>query len=171
MSKAKAMPLNQLFNNPVYYYFIIFITLTILFHLIWGTVWFFDYIIEPVNTLYAGLASTLLSWMGWQTTAEGTSVVSPFFHMNIAIGCDGIQATAMFIIAMLPLSTDWKHKGKGIIIGIFCLCLLNLIRIISLYFTGVYFPSIFEFMHIQFWQVTFIIAAGLLWMYWFGSKK
>ena len=47
------------------------------------------------------------------------------------------------------------------------LLLINLIRIVSLYYFGVWFsPKVFEVMHLEVWQMAFILMPILLWLFW-----
>jgi exosortase/archaeosortase family protein len=39
------------------------------------------------------------------------------------------------------------------------LVILNVVRICSLYYVGVLFPSSFEFMHLELWPALIVIAA------------
>ncbi len=46
------------------------------------------------------------------------------------------------------------------------LLLLNLVRIVSLFYIQIHFPRAFEVMHIEVWQVLFIFLAIALWALW-----
>ena len=59
-----------------------------------------------------------------------------------------------------------EKKNPGCYPGHFLLFLLNLVRIISLFLTGVYYPDLSDVMHTEVWQVVFILAAVLLWAAW-----
>jgi len=57
-------------------------------------------------------------------------------------------------------------KLVGFFIGIAVLFTFNILRVVSLFFTGVYFPKAFDFMHVEVWQVLFILFAIGLWIFW-----
>ena len=46
------------------------------------------------------------------------------------------------------------------------LMLLNLARIVSLFYIQIHFPRAFEVMHIEVWQALFIFLAIALWAWW-----
>lgn len=53
----------------------------------------------------------------------------------------------------------------------FKLFALNVGRIVSLFLTGIYFPKAFNVMHVEVWQVLFIIFAIGLWIFWIKWTK
>ena len=48
----------------------------------------------------------------------------------------------------------------------FVLLSMNLVRLISLYYAGVYVPSLFEALHVEVWQAVFIFVPIVLWVIW-----
>ena len=57
-------------------------------------------------------------------------------------------------------------KIPGMLIGTVCLMVLNLVRIISLFYIRIHFPSVFEIMHVDVWQTLFVLVAILFWILW-----
>ena len=51
-------------------------------------------------------------------------------------------------------------------LGMAVLLAFNVVRIISLYYTGVYFPKAFETMHIDVWQALYIFLPIFFWIVW-----
>jgi exosortase/archaeosortase family protein len=43
---------------------------------------------------------------------------------------------------------------------------LNIVRLVTLFLAGVYLPSIFEFLHTDFWQACFVFMPLALWLAW-----
>ena len=107
-----------------------------------------------------------LNLFGMGTTASGGMISSPRFSVNIARGCDAIEAMALFAIALLTFPARWIYKLTGLLTGIALLFSLNILRIVSLFLTGIWFPSAFEMMHVEVWQVVFIVFAIALWIFW-----
>lgn len=76
---------------------------------------------------------------------------------------------ALYISALLSFPAGWKYKFAGFFGGIAILFTLNIVRIVSLFLTRVYFPIFFEIMHVDVWQAGFVIfAISLLacWLIW-----
>ena len=57
-------------------------------------------------------------------------------------------------------------KIPGMLLGTVCLMVLNLARIISLFYVRKHFPSVFEVMHVDVWQTLFVLLAILFWILW-----
>jgi exosortase/archaeosortase family protein len=132
----------------------------------WFSEWFNSHINPKITAINAFLSSKILNLLGQGTSSGGETIFSPAFSISVARGCDGVEAMAIFAAALLSFPIPWRKKIPGVFIGIFLLFLLNLIRIVSLFLTGVYYPSLSEVMHTEVWQVVFILAAVALWAAW-----
>ena len=116
----------------------------------------------------AKLTAMFLNAVGDDATVDGVNVVSPRWSLEIRSGCDGIQASAFFVFAVLtsPVSVSLRARAAPMLVGTLILLLLNLVRIISLYYTGVYSPSLFELMHVDVWQAVFVFLPLTFWVVW-----
>ena len=52
------------------------------------------------------------------------------------------------------------------LLGTLFLLLLNVVRIVSLYYSGAYYPRMFDVLHIDLWQPMFILLPLVLWLMW-----
>jgi exosortase/archaeosortase family protein len=68
-------------------------------------------------------------------------------------------------IAVFPVK--WAYKWKGLLYGTIFLFVLNIIRIITLFLAGVHVRSIFDFLHVELWQIIFIAMTIFVWLYWY----
>lgn len=98
--------------------------------------------------------------------ANGTRVWSRRFSVDILHGCDAIAPTALFVAAVLAFPASFLSKIPGVVVGALVLAVVNLIRIIALFFTGIHFPRAFEAMHVDVWQPVFILLSLMLWVSW-----
>lgn len=153
---------------PVLKYIGGFIIFTIIFYILTDADWF-ETIRRPIIAVYSGLSSIFLNILGYGTSADGSLLTSSQFSVNIKEGCDAIIPTILYAVAILVFPTDWSKKWRGLLAGVAFLFALNLIRIISLFLTGIYAPSIFEFMHVEFWQALFILITIMIFLRWLKS--
>jgi exosortase/archaeosortase family protein len=125
-------------------------------------------IFEVYLSLNTRVCALLLRLFGESAAATGTLLASPRFRLEIRQGCDAIQPTAFFVFAMLasPVGVRLRSRIKPILIGTLVLLLLNLVRIISLYYTGIHFPDAFEPLHIDVWQAVFVFLPLTFWLVW-----
>ena len=59
-----------------------------------------------------------------------------------------------------------RSKLPGLVVGTFVLAVVNLIRIVTLFYTGIYWPKWFEAMHVDVWQPIFILLSLTFWILW-----
>jgi len=126
-------------------------------------------VFDSYLALNAKVSASVLWLFGEQASANGVAVTSPRFALSIKRGCDAIQASVFFalLVAASPLAVRLSRRVAWMIGGTVLLLLINLVRIVSLYYTGVWFsPKAFEVMHVEVWQVVFIVMPILLWLFW-----
>lgn len=137
----------------------------------WTTNWFHEYIVAFVTQLDAKLASIALNIFGWGTVTKGYQISSDAMTLNVKTGCDGLEAMAIFGAGVIAYTAPLANKIKGLLFGIGSLFVLNIIRVIHLYISGVYMPKYFEFFHEEFWQAVVIIVALILLAVWINSLQ
>ncbi len=118
--------------------------------------------------LNAEASALVLRLFGDEATAIGSQISSSRYSVDIQRGCEAIQVSALYILAVLawPLTVSRWRRLAGLAVGTMLLLVLNLVRIVSLYYTGVFFPRAFETMHIDVWQPAFIVIALMIWAVW-----
>lgn len=125
----------------------------------------------------AKISEIILEWLGQKNIiVTGATIFSPTFSFSIEIkrGCEAIDATALLISAILTSHTPFLLKITGIVLGTLLLLILNLARIIGLFFTGIHYPQLFKIMHIEVLPILFILFATLffvLWLMWATQHK
>ena len=114
----------------------------------------------------ATVSTAILNLFGEGATSDKTSISSPRYSINIAHGCDAIEPAALFVAAVLAFPASIGSKLPALFAGTFLLLTINLVRIVSLFYTGVYWPKAFETMHVDVWQPAFIVLSLFLWTLW-----
>lgn len=123
--------------------------------------------IIPAYLRWNARASTfILNVFGENASARDTSVSSARNSVNIRHGCDAIEPSALFLAAVLAFPAAFKSKLPGLIAGTLILAIINLVRIVSLFYVGIFKQEWFDFMHEDFWQPLFILLALSLWIAW-----
>lgn len=128
--------------------------------------WVNDHAIEPLTGGIARLSGAVLNLLGQKVTMAGTIIRSPRFAVNIRNGCNGVEAMLIFLAAVLAFPASWKSRLAGLGLGIVAIQIVNLIRVVVLFLTGVYFPKIFDTSHTVIWQTIVILFGVMLWIYW-----
>src|SRR3954452_10935753 len=128
--------------------------------------WVNDHAIEPLTGGIARMSGAVLNALGQQVTMVGTVIRSPKFAVNIRNGCNGVEAMLIFLAAVLAFPASWKSRLAGLGIGILAIQVVNLVRVVALFLTGVYFPRIFDTSHTVIWQTIVILFGVMLWIFW-----
>lgn len=128
--------------------------------------WVNDHVIEPFTAGIARTSGAVLRGLGQPVTMQGTVIRSPRFAVNIRNGCNGVEAMLIFLAAVLAFPASWKSRLMGLGLGILAIQAVNLVRVVALFLTGVYFPRIFDTSHTVIWQTVVILFGVLLWIFW-----
>jgi len=123
-------------------------------------------------TAYLGVntraAAFLLGLVGEKVTATD-EVMSSSFTMSVKTGCDGLQAMAILAIAVLVFpGRGWK-KLFAVAGGLALIGMLNVLRLVSLFWAGVHWPNMFQSMHVHIWPALLIVVAlaySIAWSAW-----
>tara|TARA_Y100000031_G_scaffold150893_1_gene191044 strand:+ start:420 stop:914 length:495 start_codon:yes stop_codon:yes gene_type:complete len=114
----------------------------------------------------AHLTAMALTVLGEAVRVDGVSLYSPLLNMRIVSECTAITPTMVFAAAVLAFPSSVSVKLKGLVLGIVALYLINLVRVVSLYYIGTHAPSQMEFAHIVVWQSVMVLMAIGLWSLW-----
>lgn len=121
---------------------------------------------QAILSGYAGVAAVVLRGFGYNTWAVADVVNGSDFTLRVATGCDATQPMALFAIAVLATPVAWRDKSFGLFVGVACLILLNLVRVVTLYVAGAEYPVAFDFLHVGVWQAAFVLSAIFQWLLW-----
>jgi len=158
-------------RSPVLRFILTFVLLMALFYSFWIQSFFQENITRAITQLDARLASLFLNIFGYETHVNGSNLISDRFAVNVKTGCDGVEGMALLVAGIIGYTASRSHKIKGIVYGILFLFVVNLVRIIHLWLTGVYMPDYFDFFHETGWQILFIIIAIATWAFWISKIK
>jgi len=86
--------------------------------------------------------------------------------VRIAAGCNGVEAVIVLFAAIFAFPSSFKHKIYGFVLGFFGIQILNIIRIISLFYLLQWNKNWFDWFHLYLWQALIIIDALVVWLIW-----
>ncbi len=123
-------------------------------------------IVVPFTTLVAGASSVAMNLFGAGARVFGNHLSTARYSINVVDGCNGIYATAILVSGVIAYPSKMIHKAWGIVLGVLAVFILNLGRVISLFYLGQYYPDIFDEVHVYAWQPIIIIWAIFVWDFW-----
>lgn len=122
------------------------------------------------TVVYAGIAHGLIQALGGDGSRDGATLRSGADAiLTVKPFCTAFDYSWFLIAAIVAFPARFGQKLLGLAIGVPLLLVLNVLRISSLYWTGITFPWHFGFMHEQFWAVLLnfsTICCAVFWMMW-----
>ncbi len=130
----------------------------------------------PVQTLLVAPWTALLAkWSGMLITLFDAQVMfysnviqnkASGFGVAIQPGCNAVEACIVLVAAILAFPAPWRHKLRGIVLGIVAVQGLNILRVISLFYLGQWRGDVFEFAHLYLWQALIMLDVLVAWLIW-----
>lgn len=129
----------------------------------------------PVRPLVEGFSGDLAAVSAWLIHACGGNCLrhaailsnpAVNFAMEVRDGCNGINVVVLLWSAILAYPASLKWRLVGVTAGLAAIQLLNLFRLISLFYLGQYNHSVFEFAHEYLWELLIIIDGIVVFNLW-----
>jgi exosortase H (IPTLxxWG-CTERM-specific) len=126
------------------------------------------YVILPFTSMVADISVWIVQLFDDNVMATGNVIRDKVsgFGVRIERGCNGLEAVIILFAAIFAFPAPFKNKLIGFIAGFFAIQLLNLVRIISLYYLGQWNYTAFEWFHLYLWQALIILDALVVWLIW-----
>jgi exosortase/archaeosortase family protein len=124
-------------------------------------------LLTPLSRLTAQTVLALIHLAGLDAVRISNLILHPDgFVYDIHYRCTGFLPIAFLCVSILVYPGGLRTKTAGLAVGVPLLVLLNLIRLVHLFYIGIYNPAIFDFAHSVLWQGLMILAVFGLWIAW-----
>lgn len=155
-------------KRPIYWFAILFGAMVIPLNIYYYAFFSKTGAFQGYLNINAQASASIMRVFGTEARAFGNAISSPApgSGLSIAIGCDAIQPSILFLCAVLASPVAFRLKLPGVLLGVPILLVLNVVRIITLFYTQIHVPSLFDLMHVDVWQALFIILAMVFWVIW-----
>jgi len=129
----------------------------------------------PVRPFVDGFSGDLAAVSAWLIHSSGGNCLrhaavlsnpARNFAMEVRDGCNGINVVVLLWSAILAYPASLKWRLIGAATGLAAVQLLNLFRLISLFYLGQYSHSLFEFAHEYLWEWLIIIDGMVVFHLW-----
>lgn len=165
--------------KPSIYFLLKFLSSYILLSIIYGL-----YIesVEPkpdhVTVVVTEQAAALVTALGWeaQTANHPTNPTTVIQYQNKAIvsvyeGCNGLNVAIIFISFMVALGPYNRKLIWFSLGGLVFIHIINLMRIIGLFWVVIYLPNALYFTHKYLFTAVIYIAVFLVWLLWIHINR
>ncbi len=132
-----------------------------------------DHVVVPFTARIVDVSTWVLRAIGEPARSLGTQIHAPGFAVDVKNGCNGVEAMLILVAAVLAFPAAWRQRLLGLAAGVAVIQVLNLVRVVSLFWLGVHRRDVFETFHTAVWQtVLILVAVGifLLWSRRVGSR-
>ena len=116
--------------------------------------------------LVASHSAFLLRLLGEEATCDGLTVISPRHAYQVIYACTSLPATILLVSAILAFPARALRKLAGIAAGVSILYVVNLLRLVSLYYVFLHWPGIYDRIHISVWQAALVVIALVDFILW-----
>jgi exosortase H (IPTLxxWG-CTERM-specific) len=132
------------------------------------TPWVQDWLIIPWTNALASISTWIVTLFDTNVAAAGKVMRSTAngFAVSIEAGCNGVEATLVLLAAMLAFPAPWRYKIVGVVVGVLAVQMLNILRVISLFYLGQWNYNVFEWAHLYVWQALIMLDVLVVWLIW-----
>lgn len=126
------------------------------------------YWVEPLTAGLARVSAFLIELFGRDLAVNGIVMVDQAtgFAIQIVAGCNGVEAMILLAAAIVAFPAPWRYRLMGLAVGLVSVQALNLVRIVSLFYLGIWHRPWFDWAHLYIWQALIMLDTLLVWMLW-----
>jgi exosortase/archaeosortase family protein len=108
--------------------------------------------------LYAVVSGAVLRVFERGITVTGPDIIGRY-SLRLVRTCDAMDVNILLVSAVLAWPGRWRRRLLAAAIGLACVLVVNVARICSLYYVGIFHPSSFTFVHIELWPIIMLAVA------------
>jgi exosortase H (IPTLxxWG-CTERM-specific) len=124
---------------------------------------------EVFTSYLAGIARIsgwFLNFSDPEIVVDKIRISSRAFSVRVAQGCDAIQVCTLLASAIIAFPLPLRAKLRGLVVGVGTLQVLNLMRVVTLFWIGEHFESVFQVSHEVLWPGFLIVSTIVIWIFW-----
>lgn len=116
-------------------------------------------VIQPFTASLASLSAALITPLDADVIAYGRVIAHTVnnFAVSIEAGCNGVEAAIVLIAAVVAFPAPWKLRAMAILLGFLTIQVMNIARIISLFYLGQWDVELFNWTHLYLWPVLIML--------------
>ena len=126
-----------------------------------------EHVITPFTSLLAHLSAVLILPFDNSVIAYGKVLQfkDSGFAVSIEAGCNGVEATIVLIAAICAFPASWRARLIAIGLGFLAIQVLNIVRIISLFYLGNWNLEYFSWIHLYLWPALIMLDVLVVFIF------
>lgn len=127
-----------------------------------------EFVIIPFTGLIAAVSASITQFFDSSVISSGITLRSATTGTAVSIqpGCNGVEAMICLTAAIFAFPAPFINKLYGLFFGFIAIQLLNIVRIISLFYLLQWDKDWFEWAHLYLWQALIILDALIVFIIW-----
>lgn len=125
-----------------------------------------DNVIVPYTNVLATVVAKALALIHISAAASGTIIRSAIFALDIRNGCNGVEAVVLLLAAVAAFPASIMDRAKGLLLGLLFVQVVNVIRLVMLFWLGAYHRSVFDLFHVTVWQTVIVLVTFAFFYVW-----
>jgi exosortase/archaeosortase family protein len=126
-----------------------------------------DFFLQPMLQLLAKIVGEILSWTGIAVIVLGQKVVYPgIFGIDIANECSAVSQVIIVASALFAYPTGLRLRLLGLFLFAAIIFVGNILRLVSLFWIGIWAKEHFDFVHFYVWGGLSYIGLLILLLIW-----
>jgi exosortase H (IPTLxxWG-CTERM-specific) len=129
-----------------------------------------DYLDTHVNNFFtllvAEVSNFLINLLGTRAVLSYKTITHGSFSILVINQCNGVFTTGIFISAVFAFPARFREKVIGILLGFLSIFVINVLRIVGIFFVGLRFPNFLHEAHVWVAQTLVIILSISVWLLW-----
>lgn len=125
-------------------------------------------VVVPWTAFLASASAFIVRLVDSNVLSHGNVLQDMRSGSGIAIeaGCNGVEACIMLAAALFAYPAGLRSRMAGLLVGSVAIQLLNLVRIVSLFYLVQWSVPAFEFAHLYLWQALIMLDVLVVWLVW-----
>lgn len=125
------------------------------------------HVIVPFTGGLAKISASLILIFDSGVVAYGKVIqdLASGFAVSIEAGCNGVEAAIVLIAAVVAFPATLKQRLAAIGIGFLAIQVMNIARIISLFYLGQWNLDIFTWTHLYLWPVLIMLDVLVIFVF------
>lgn len=134
-----------------------------------------EHLVVPFTSLLAKISAGLIAPFDDSVIAYGKVLQfrDTGFAVSIEAGCNGVEATIVLIAAVVAYPASWRQRIAAIGLGFLAIQVMNIARIISLFYLGDWDLDIFSWVHLYLWPSLImldVLVVFILYLRYIGPR-
>ncbi|WP_439107306.1 exosortase H [Congregibacter sp.] len=123
-------------------------------------------VIQPFTGWLADVSAAIIIPFDEHVRASGRIIshTQTGFAVSIEAGCNGVEAAIVLIAGVLAFPASAKRKAVAILLGFLAIQVMNIARIISLFYLGQWNIDAFTWTHLYLWPVLIMLDVLVVFM-------